>query len=381
MNGAIVNESVISQAKGNREFRRWHPSALQEWAKSGDAVGMFNLAHSGVPSIADLNEIPGGPFIPHLHGTNYFGHEGLKATVADLYGVESSHVLLAQGASQCNFLMAGAALAAGGTAIVETPIYEPILHAVDVWADKTIRLPRRKVDGFQPDPDEFKSLLTAETRLIVLTNLHNPSHVALEPDRLTAIVKVASRVGAAVMIDEVFLPMIERDHRRHGHSCGAISINSLDKAWGLDSLRVGWAVGPKDLINSAFRLNNLLGVNQPFITEDLGHLILQRPEAVEYLVLRAARAAVNRDLFAEFLQQTPQVSCVKPSGGISALVHLPTGTNDALFARKLLHEQDTVVFPGHLFECPGTIRVSFGEQRETVREGLHRLHQFIQAQL
>jgi aspartate/methionine/tyrosine aminotransferase len=380
MTSTIVNESVISQIKVKRTIRRWQPTVLMEWAKSGYAVGALNLACSGVPSITNLNEIPGGPFESHLYGKNYFGHEGLKATIADRYGVELEQVLIAQGASQCNFLMAGAALASGGTAIVETPVYEPILRAVEVWADDVIRLPRRKSNGFQPDPDELKALLTADTRLVMLTNLHNPSQVALEPDRLTAIVEAASRAGAVVMLDEVFLPMIQRDYRRHGASRGAISVNSLGKSWGLDSLRVGWAVGPKDLIYSAYRLNNLLGVNQPFITEDLGCLILQRPEAVEYLVQRAARAAANRDLFTEFLQRTPQVSCVPPSGGISALVDLPMGMDDAAFSRKLLSAQDTVVFPGHYFECPGAIRVSFGEQREMVREGLHRLSHFIKAQ-
>ncbi|RPH92860.1 hypothetical protein EHM69_11805, partial [candidate division KSB1 bacterium] len=112
-----------------------------EWAKSGYVGGKYNLARSGIPSITDLSLLPGFPFMPDLFGHNEWGHSGLKETIAALYGAQPENVLIAQGASQCNFLIAGAALAEGGTAIVETPVYEPILRAVEVWADRILRFP------------------------------------------------------------------------------------------------------------------------------------------------------------------------------------------------------------------------------------------------
>lgn len=361
-------------------FVKWQPSLLMEWAKESRPVGAYHLAVSGVPSIKDVGEIPGGPFEPRMWGRNYFGHEGLKERIAAMYGATPENILLAQGASQCNFLMAGALLAGGGTAIVETPVYEPILRAVEVWADRVIRLPRRRENGFQPDPDELRTLLTKDTRLIALTDLHNPSQTALDAERLTEIISAAREAGAQVMIDEVFLPMIRRDHRTHGFGYGAISINGLDKSWGLDAMRIGWAVAPAEVVQRAYRLNNLLGVNQPYLTEDLAFRILSSEKAVTWMIARAEKAMKDgRALFDEFAAATPQATCVPTAGGINAVVELPEGTNDREFAERLQREENTVVFPGSFFEYPAALRVSFGGPEKSTREGLARLSRSIKA--
>ncbi len=354
-------------------YSTWHPTELMEWAKFGYAGVRFNLASSGIPPVLSLADIPGGPYAPVLHGTNYAGHEGLKAAIAKLYAVPLEHILVAQGASECNFLIAGSALANGGTAIVETPCYQPILRAIEVFADRIIRLPRRAEHRFQPDPDELRALLTPDTKLVMLTNLHNPTHVALESERLQAIVQSAEQVGAEVVCDEVYLRMYQPDHKLHGHSCGTVSINSLGKTWGLDSLRVGWAVGPAELIHRAYRLNNLLGVNQPFMTEDLACQILNQPEAVAWLHARARRAAEGKHLFEKFLQRLPGVKHVPPDGGTSACVHLPGDADDFAFTQRLMETKGTVVFPCSFHEMPSSIRVSFGGDPVIVHDGLDHL--------
>jgi len=349
-----------------------------EWAKESRPVGAYHLAVSGVPSIRDVGEIPGGPFEARMWGRNYFGHEGLKERIAAMYGAAPENILIAQGASQCNFLMAGALLAGGGNAIVETPVYEPILRAAEVWADRVIRLPRRKENGFQPDPDELRALLTKDVRLIALTDLHNPTQTALEAERLLEMASIGREAGALVMIDEVFLPMIRRDHRRHGFGFGAISINGLDKSWGLDALRIGWAVAPAEVVHRGYRLNNLQGVNQPYLTEDLANRILRNVEAVQWMIARAEQTIKDgRALFDEFAAATPEASCIPTAGGINAVVELPKGTDDREFAERLQREENTVVFPGSFFEYPGALRVSFGGPEKSTHEGLMRLSRSI----
>jgi aspartate/methionine/tyrosine aminotransferase len=349
-----------------------------EWAKFGYANVRFNLARSGVPAVSSLCEIPGGPFVPNLSGVNYAGHEGLKSAIAAMYDVSSDQVLVAQGASECNFLIAGAALADGGAAIVETPCYQPILRSIEVWADRIIRLPRRAEAHYQPDPDELKQLLTPDTKLVALTNLHNPTHLALEPDRLRAMVEAAERVGACVVCDEVYLRMFDPDHRNHGHASGAVSINSLGKTWGLDSLRVGWAVGPAELIHRAYRLNNLLGVNQPFMTEDLACQILNNSQATTWLQVRARAAADGWKFFAEFAKKVPGLNYVQPDGGISAFVKLRGRADDRAFTNRLIETRETVVFPCSFHENPGAVRVSYGGDPAETVEGLNRLAEALQ---
>ncbi len=367
----------IGTAARQAVFTRWNPSRLMEWAKYGHSGEKYNLTCSGIPCVQRISDIPGGPFDPTLSGQNFTGHEGLKSLLARAYGVATEQVLIAQGASQCNYLIAGAVLQSGGTAIVETPVYDPILRAVESWATTVIRLPRRRENGYLPNPDELRRLLTNDTKLISLTNLHNPSHVRIDRKLMAELVNIASRAGAVVMVDEVYLPMVERDNRQHSHSVGAISLCSLDKSWGLDALRVGWAVGPKELVWTAYRLNNLLGVNQPYMTEDLAWRILDKPEAVDWLIRRAESYVAHRPMLNEFLTRTPRVKAVPAAGGISTLIELPDGTDDLKFSRRLLEEHETAVFPGSLFEAPGTFRVSMGGPRENIQGGLERLHDFV----
>ncbi len=357
--------------------RRWNPSELMEWAKFGYVGAKYNLCRSGVPSITNLNELPGAPINPELWGANFAGHEELKSVLAEMYGCEPQNVLLAQGASQCTYLIGGTLLAEGGTAIVETPVYDPILRGVESWATQIKRLPRRKENGYLPDPDELRTLLTTETKLVVLTNLHNPSQVQISSSLMCELVDTARSFGARVLVDEVYLPMIERNHMRHGFGLGAISINSLDKSWGLDALRVGWAVADTETVHTAYRLNNLMGVNQPYITEDIGYRVLSDPAKVKFLTVRAELYAAQRSLISNFFSRTPRVSCVRPAGGISTLVQLPDGMDDLSFQQTLLAERETIVFPGSLFEAPGTIRVSVGGPKDEIEEGLNRLHEAI----
>ena len=360
-------------AKSAALFSKWRPTELMEWAKFGHVGVKHNLTCSGIPAVRKLADIPGGPYIPDLWGENFAGHEQLKVTLAAMYNAAPQNILIAQGASECNFLIAGAALSDGGTAIVETPCYQPLLRSIEVWADRIIRLPRRPADRYQPDPHEFRHLLTPETKLVVLTNLHNPSQVALEADRLHEIIRMAAAVNAEVLLDEVYLRMVEPDHRKHGFSLGGTSTNSLGKSWGLDTLRVGWSVGPTELIDRAYRLNNLLGVNQPYVTEDLAWRILSSPSAVQWFTQRARKAAEGWRLCEEFLHTVPQVSYVKPDGGISVYLKLPGNVDDHAFVNNLMEQYSTAVFPGSFFENPGFIRISFGAEQAEVIEGLRHL--------
>lgn len=344
-----------------------------EWAKSSAAAGYHNLARSGIPPVLNLSDLPGGPFDTAVHGCNFHGHDGLRNCIAGMYRTGAEHVLLGHGSSGCNFLIAGAVLADGGEAIVETPVYQPILRVVEVFADRIIRLPRREEAGYQPDVDEFEKLLTPKTRLVYLTNLHNPSGRLLEPVRLSGLVSTAAEAGAVVVVDEVYLPMHEPDHAQHAFRYGAVSVNSLNKSWGLESFRVGWAVGPEDIIYKAYRLNNLIGVNQPYPMEDLACRILSSPPAVAELVRRREQAGNGRAIFDRFLEDYPEITAILPTAGISALLSLPQAADDLDFSKRLAEEKDTAVFPGRFFELPGTVRVSFGGDQDIVKEGLHRV--------
>lgn len=356
----------------------WHGSAIQEWAKSVLTLPTPSLSRSAVPTVKFLSEIPGGPYIPKIAGPNAnYGHQGLRARLAQLYDASPDEILIAQGASQANFLIAGALLENGGTAIVETPTYEPVMRGIEMLAERMIRLHRRKENGFQPDPAELKSLITEDTKLVWLTNLQNPTQIELENERLSAMVEICERVGAMLIIDEVYLNFTKPDFRSHGFTYGAISVNSLDKTWGLDQLRVGWAVAPAEVVDRAYKFNNLMGVVQPFVTEDLADQILRNDSAVAWFKLRMQTACGQLSMLTSFLKSIPELELLYPSGGVNACLKLPPGMDDRKFVEAMIKEKKVSAFPCSLFEFPGYIRVSIGGDPVEVRQHLGKLGEMV----
>jgi aspartate/methionine/tyrosine aminotransferase len=352
---------------------RWNPAKLLEWALLEYKNAAYPLAQSAVTAVEDLSDLPGGPYIVRITGSNSFGHAELKKTLAEFYGATPEHILLAQGAAECNFLIAGAILRQGGTAIIEQPTYEPILRGAEMFADTVKRLPRRLENHCLPDPDELRELIDSSTKLISLTNLHNPTGVHMKPERVQELAQIADAAGAVLLVDEVFHPMVDWDYRKHAFSCGAISVSSMDKAFGLSDLRVGWAVASPEIVRHAYSFNNLLGVHQPFATEDLAAQILSSETAMEFFRKRADKAKHGREHFDKFLAQFPEARFIVPDGGINGILRLPAGCDDRKFIAALQQRKDTVAFPGSLFELPGTIRVSFGGDSAIIREGFKRL--------
>ncbi len=356
----------------------WYGSEIQEWAKRTLTLPTPSLSRSAVPVVKSLREIPGGPYQANILGKGaYYGHPELKARVAQLYEALPEQVLLAQGASQANFLIAGALLEHGGTAIVETPVYEPVLRGIEMLADKVVRLPRRASNGFEVDTSELKSLLTEDTRLVWLSNLHNPTQIELSTDSIQAAIEACAEVGAQLVIDEVYLNFTKPDFRSHGFTYGAISVNSLDKTWGLDPLRVGWAVGPEEVIDRAYKMNNLMGVIQPYVSEDLANQILRNESAMEWFKLRRQTACGQFSMLTNFLKSIPELKMLPPSGGVNACLKLPDGIDDREFVESLIREKGVTVFPGSLFEFPGYIRVSVGCDPVETRQHLGRLGEFV----
>lgn len=369
---------LMTQTKIEQTPALWRGSVLQEWAKSVLTLPTPSLYRSAVPLVKSLSDIPGGPYIPRISGPNAaYGHQGLKARLAQLYDASPEEILVAQGASQANYLVAGALFENGGTAIVETPTYEPVMRGIEMLADRIIRLPRRKANGYQPDPAELKSLITDDTKLVWLTNLQNPTQIELENERLQALVEICDRVGAMVVVDEVYLNCTRPDFRSHGFTYGAISVDSLCKTWGLDQLRVGWAVAPADIVERAYKFNNLMGVVQPYVTEDLADQILRSESAVAWFKLRLQTACGQMSMLTSFLKSVPELEMLPPSGGMNVCLKLPKGVDDLKFVEALIREKKVGAFPCSLFELPGYVRVSVGGDPVELRQHLSRLGEMV----
>src|SRR5215813_10060735 len=181
-------------------------TAYIEWAKL-HAGAKYNLAASGVKGVP-LSELPVRLEELELSAGGSYGYGPLLERLAARYTVAAKNVATAIGTSMANYLAMSVVLEPGDEVIIEHPAYDPLVQIGYYMGAVVKRIARRPEHGWQVELDELEKMVSPKTRLIVLTNLHNPSGVLLEEDTLRAIGDVAKRVGARVLVDEVYLELL-----------------------------------------------------------------------------------------------------------------------------------------------------------------------------
>ena len=188
--------------------RRATGSDYIEWAKTRSQA-RFNLATSGVLHYP-IAELPVAIDDIELSGPSWYGYEPLQQALAAKCGVSTENVVAAIGTSMANHLAMAAVLEAGDEASIEHPAYDPVLSTASYLGATVKRFERRFEEDFRTDLDEVERAITDRTRLIAITNLHNPSSALVDDATLRQLGEIARRVGARVLVDEVYLEALFR---------------------------------------------------------------------------------------------------------------------------------------------------------------------------
>lgn len=345
------------------------------WAKALPAA-KINLARSGLEACPpQLLGLRASDLVTNLPVRD--GYRPLLETIARRYGVTPAHVFTVPGGTSfANWLAAAAALhdaPRGSEVIVERPAYEPLLRIPESLGARVRRLDRRFDHGFAIDVDRFKSLINGRTRLAIVSNLHNPSGNRTDMTTLKTMAKLLARVGAYLLVDEVYLECL---WGRRTESCvhagpNVITANSLTKAYGLDGLRAGWILGPRTVIDRAARIQDLLANNGVAPGEQLTLAAFRHLPAIR----RRAQAllAPNLARVAAYLDRERRLSAHVPDGGNIVFAKVAAGIDPDRLAARLRTAYSTLIVPGRFFEAPSFIRFSFGIRPGRLAKGLRNL--------
>ncbi len=338
------------------------------WAKT-QSRAKYNLATSGVGGFP-LSEIP----LPALeiNGPTGYGFAPLSQAIARHQGVDPECVVTAGGTSFANFLAMSAVLDPGDEVLMEYPVYELMLSAAQYIGADVKRFQRHEEAGFAVEVAEVRKQLTPKTKLIVLTNLHNPTSVLTPEPVLREIGDLARSVGARVLVDEVYLDAVCENTPRSSFHLGPefVVTSSLTKVYGLSGLRCGWILAEPDLARAMWRLNDLFASNNAHPAE------LLSVAAFDHLgtIRQRSRTIVEQDRISlhQFLATQTRFTPTLSEWGTTCFMRLNDGSVDEYLGR-LRTEQETSAVPGHFFEMPDYIRIGMGANSEMFREGLRRL--------
>ncbi len=339
-------------------------SDYMHWAKTRKPV-RYNLASSEVPHFR-MDRWAIDPAELELDGASHYRYPPLREAIAAREGVTPDRVVMADGTSMANMLAMAALIAPGDTVLVEHPAYEPMV-AVAAHLGASIRRFTRRGPDFSIDPDA----LAGPCRLILLTNLHNPTGNLAGEATLRAIGETAAKAGAHVLIDEVY-----RDSAIPAQGTAAllgerfVCTSSLTKVHGLSGLRCGWILAAPDLAERMWRLNELFGVSQAHQAERLACIALARLDEVD--AETPALLARNRALANAFFAGRSDLEVAPMAGGITCFPRLLGGDVDAL-ERRLRADYDTSIVPGRFFGLADHFRIGVGSPTGIVEAGLERL--------
>jgi hypothetical protein len=363
---------------GNNEFglyphMRHKHSDYMQWAKT-QSVARFNLATSGVAPVS-LRDLPVNLEELEINGDDGYGYPPLQQAIAAHHNVDPECVVTSAGTSMANHLAMAAILEPGDEVLIEHPAYGPLLDVAHYLEAAVRRFSRAKENAWAVDPAEMGRSVTPNTRLIVITNLHNPTSAFTPESVLQEIGDIAGSVGALVLVDEVYLDSVYEGTPRTSFHLGPqfIVTSSLTKVYGVSGLRCGWILAQPELAWKMRRLNDLYSATPVHPGELLSVAAFQHLD-----VLRGrARPIVEADrkLLRGFLKQQRAVSAAETEWGTTSFVRLShgRGRNTDSFLERLRSKFDTSAVPGRFFEMPDHFRIGMGVNTEMFGEGLKRI--------
>lgn len=345
-------------------------SSYLQWAKLRSAA-KFNLATSGMPNLKLRDLRVSLEDLEISYGV--YGYPPLKDAIAKRYDVPVESIVTAAGTTFANHLAMAALIKPGDEVLVEHPVYEPMLALIQYLRADVKRFYRRFENGFRISLDEVENLVTPRTRLIVITNLHNPTGVVTDDPTIKQLGEIAKAVGARVHVNEIYRETLFEEPPQTAFNFGNefVITNSLTKAFGLSGLRCGWIFAEPELAKRMWLLNDLFAATAVHAGERLSIVAMQQlPEIAE----RAKKVLDrNRQILNEFFDTREDLEVVRPEFGTVMFPRLRRGTSSEELCQLLRDKYETTVVPGSFFEMPDHFRIGFVGDTDTLIEGLDRL--------
>ena len=359
------------------------PFEMERWQSTFEHRVDFNLSESGVHplTVGELLEMADAP--PDLASVRLGygqsdGSDALRQRIASLYpGATDRSVVVTTGGAEANFAAFWQVADPRRPAAVMLPNYMQIPGLVENFEGAVHPFFLQEEEGWRPDLNGLESALKKGAAFILLTHPNNPSGVALSSEEMDDVVRLADQHGAWIISDEVYRGAERRDtpvESFWGRYERVIVTNSLSKAYGLPGLRIGWALGPEDVIQTLWARKDYTTIAPSSLSDVLANLALS--ETVRPQLLARTRGIIrhNFQVLADWMDGHGGLfSYTPPDAGAICMVRYEAPVDSATLAERLRVEHSLLVVPGSQLGVESTMRVGFGPPETELRAALDRL--------
>ncbi|MBL9110218.1 MAG: pyridoxal phosphate-dependent aminotransferase [Myxococcales bacterium] len=344
-----------------------------EWAVDHVGRSEYDLASSGIMPFAE-HELPPleGPIDARAYGA-------LIEAIAAFNQVPDASIVPTLGTSHALFVAMSALLSPGDEVLVESPAYEPLVAIPEQLGAKVVSFERRPEARYLLEPNQVAAKMTDRTKLVVVTNLHNPTGVHTPLEVLGDIAAFCASRGATLLVDEVYAPFAAWPKGVFSASASQLGANvvcvsSLTKCWGAGPHRIGWVIASGTIADAC----------RAHLMTTLGHLPVGHAargvHLFKHLDVLSARAehglAKKRDLVSDWMTKRQDLAWSAPEHGLFGFaVRTKAPATDDLRARIERGQRDrhVLVVPGSFFGVPQGFRLAWSLPEERLTDALRRL--------
>lgn len=362
---------------------RYAPFRMERYQSTYEHRVEINLSESGVHplTVRELLELAGSADgVEHVrlgYGQSN-GSDELRERIAALYpGATEANVLVTVGGAEANFASFWHLMEAEGDAAVLVPNYGQVPGLIESFGSRIH--PVRLVEelGWQPDLDALSAALDDGARFLLVTNPNNPTGASLRPEAMDAIAALTEEAGAWILADEVYGgaevsgPQTPSFWGRHDR---VLCTNSLSKAYGLPGLRLGWIVGPADVMGELWGRTDYTTIAPASLSDGLATLALEPDTRARILERTRGIIRANLGVLRAWMdEQEGRFRYRLPDAGAICYMHYDADVNSTDFAEKLRTEKSVLVVPGDHFGMDSYLRIGFGNPRDELLDGLGRI--------
>ena len=313
----------------------------------------------------------------------------------DRFGLkyENDQVIIGAGAKPLIFEALGAIVDPGDEVIITAPSWVSYVEQIKFFDARPVIVETTE-KTFTIDPDRFRAAITDKTVAIILNSPNNPSGVVYDQKTMEFICDLAMQHDIMIINDEIYERITFDGFDYRNPLCftpeareHVLTINGVSKAYAMTGWRIGFALGPKQLIKKMGALQGHLTSGACSIAQwaSLG-AIRESQKDVETM---AAEYQKRKDIVTAELDQFPLISYAEPQGAFYVFLDIRetigksaggnTITDDMVFSQELLERGHVAVIPGTAFLLPGHVRISFATSEKEIRSGMKQMKAFLES--
>lgn len=322
------------------------------------------------------------------HYAETIGRGALRKTVADWHAtfwnrpIDADDVLIVAGAQNGIFISSLCLFDNGDEVLTPDPAYLTYEAAIGASGARMVRVPLKADSGFRFDVSAFEQAVTPKTRGVLLANPNNPTGTVMTEAELRSLADFANRHDLWIIADEVYadlvfdLPFMSiaalPDMKDR-----VITVGSLSKSHAMTGWRIGWMIGPKDLIAHAANLSLCSLYGLPGFIQEAAITAIQHDKEITADMRRIYKK--RRDALCDRINASNVLSCLKPDSGMFALIDIRhTGMSSHEFSWALFKDAGVSVLDASAFgeAAAGHVRVAFTVSEEDLAEAANRMVKF-----